>query len=504
MPLSDTEREITNTVVQTFLREDKATPHKTLLRRFKEPTSLERLVRTVVLSQIGSREAYLPKVLAFHYCGDNQALSKAKNAVTVVLHVLQNLFDVSLDKDTFTPADVEQHAQKMYDSPPSLDTINLGLFLVTEFANVLSTYVFATGTPAKVTSFTINDNFVTVKNVEEAWDEHVRRQSVYVENVPQPLENMFEKEIAMELRTKPETHAGPLVLISHSSKDAELAAALIDLLKSGIGLLADQIRCTSVDGYRLPVGVNTEAKLREEVNAAAVVIGLITPSSLSSSYVMFELGARWGAGLFIAPLTAGIEAGKLSGPLSLINALSANTEAQLHQLLTDIGKQLGLHPQSAASYLRNLTAVRTSADAVVNTKTVTPVHVAPTKEKLKVTISAEGTPPTQVLRVVANRSVEVSRVEYMTTSEATIASDDVSEQGGQFEIPINYDCGSQLWNTPRSDRNNYDHSGPARIGITVSADGDTNQYIIPVQMLAMFLGNAAHRKIVGSKTFYGS
>lgn len=501
MPLSDTEREITNTVVQTFLREDKATPHKTLLRRFKEPTSLERLVRTVVLAQIGNRDGYLPRVLAFHYCGDREALSKAKNAVTVVLHVIQNLFDVSLDKDTFTPADVEQHAQKMYDSSPSAETINLGLFLLTEFANVLSICYFAAGGLTKVTSFTINDNFVTVKNVEDAWDDHVRRQSVYVESPAQSVENLFEKETVMEPRAT-ETHAGPLVLISHSSKDAELAAALIDLLKSGIGLLAEQIRCTSVDGYRLPVGVNTEAKLREEVKAAAVVIGLVTPNSLSSSYVMFELGARWGAGLFIAPLTAGIEAGKLSGPLSLINALSANTEAQLHQLLTDIGNQLGLHPQSAASYLRNLTAVRTLADAVVNTKTVTPVHVAPTKEKLKVTISAEGTPPTQVLRVVANRSVEVSRVDYMLTSEATIASDDVSKQGGQLEVPINYGCVSQLWNTPRPDRNHYDHSGPASIGITISADGDTKQYVVPVQMEAMFLNNTAHRKIVGSKTFY--
>jgi hypothetical protein len=504
MPLSDTEREITNTVVQTFLGEDKATPHKILLRRFKEPTALEHLVRTVVLAQIGNRDAYLPRVLAFHYCGDSEALSKAKNAVTVVLHVLQNLFDVSLDKDTFTPADLEQHAQKMYDSPPSLETINLGLFLVTEFANVLSTYGSAVGGPTKITSFGFNDNFVTVKSVEEAWDEHVRRQSIYVESPAQSVENMFEKETAMESRNRPDAHAGPLVLISHSSKDVELAAALIDLLKSGIGLLADQIRCTSVDGYRLPVGVNTEAKLREEVNAAAVVIGLVTPNSLSSHYVMFELGARWGANLFIAPLTAGIEAGKLRGPLSLINALSANSEAQLYQLLGDIGNHLELRPQKPESYLRNVSAVKTLADAIANATKDTPVRVAPVEEKLRVAISAEGTPPSQVLKVVANRSVEVSRVDYMTTGEATISSDDVSGQGGKFEIPINYDCVSQLWNTPRSDRNHADHSGPAKIGITISADGDTKQYIVPVQMVAMFLGSAAHRKIVGSKTFHGS
>jgi hypothetical protein len=297
---------------------------------------------------------------------------------------------------------------------------------------------------------------------------------------------------------------GPLVLISHSSKDRELATALIDLLKAGIGLLADQIRCSSVDGHRLPVGVDTASKLREEVNAAAVVIGLITPSSLSSHYVMFELGARWGANLFVAPLLAGVEAGTLSGPLSLLNALAANNELQLHQLLVDIGSQLGLRVQSPAAYLRNVSAVRALADAIPTTAVVSPVRVTPIKEKLKVTISAEGTPPAQVLRVVANRAVEVSRVEYMTTSEATIAIDDVSAQGGELDIPINYGCVSQLWNTPRPDRNHSDHSDPARIGVTVSADGDTNQHIVPVQMVAMFQNNTGLRKIVGSKTFYGS
>jgi hypothetical protein len=78
----------------------------------------------------------------------------------------------------------------------------------------------------------------------------------------------------------------------------------------------------------------------------------------------------------------------------------------------------------------------------------------------------------------------------------------VSPQGGELDIPINYGCVSQLWNTPRPDRNQSDHSGPARIGVTVSDDDDTNQYIVPVQMVAMFQNNTGFRKIVGSKTFY--
>src|SRR5260370_28135723 len=88
---------------------------------------------------------------------------------------------------------------------------------------------------------------------------------------------------------------------------------------------------------------------------------------------MFELGARWGADLFLAPLLAGVKAGELSGPLSLLNALSANNDAQLHQLLTDIGNHLRLRLHPAASYVRNVSAVKALADAIMNPTMANPV-----------------------------------------------------------------------------------------------------------------------------------
>src|ERR1700688_1595779 len=302
---------------------------------------------------------------------------------------------------------------------------------------------------------------------------------------------------------QPVTHRGLSIFISHSSKDADLALALIDLLKAGLGLMSDQIRCSSVDGYRLPVGVNTEGKLREEVNAAKVVVGLITPSSLASYYVMFELGARWGANLFLAPLLAGVKASELSGPLGLLNALSANNEAQLHQLLEDISKHLGLRLQPAASYVRHVSAVKGFVDAIANPATTQPAATAPTNQKMDMTLSADGTPPSQLLKVVANRRVKVSRVEYMLSSEESMAGEEVPLDGETIEIPINDGSVLKLWNTPRPDRHNYDHSGPAKIAVTVSVDGETDQYILPVQMEFMMQNNTAHRKLVGSKTFYG-
>jgi len=291
----------------------------------------------------------------------------------MTLHVLKNLFEVELERETFTPADVEQHAGKMYDQPPLADEIGLGLFLVAEFANVLKTCSLSLE-HCELTNLQLSDNIVVISDIEGAWDEHVREHSRYLEKGPEPILNAFEQKVATEssllsldptsptLETTPATHRGLLVFISHSSKDADLALALIDLLQAALGLLAEQIRCSSVDGYRLPVGVNTESKLREDVNASKVVIGLITPSSLSSHYVVFELGARWGSRLFLAPLLAGVGSKELSAPLSLLNALSANNEAQLHQLVEDVSKQLEIPLQRVAAYVRHVSIVKGDSD----------------------------------------------------------------------------------------------------------------------------------------------
>jgi len=95
------------------------------------------------------------------------------------------------------------------------------------------------------------------------------------------------------------------VFISHSAADKELARGLINLLRLAIPSISPtRIRCTSVPGYRLPGGADADDQLRKEMVDARVFIGLITPESLTSTYVLFELGARWGAQLQLTPLLA--------------------------------------------------------------------------------------------------------------------------------------------------------------------------------------------------------
>jgi hypothetical protein len=188
-------------------------------------------------------------------------------------------------------------------------------------------------------------------------DADLRRANLPTPN-PESSPNVRPKDISA-----PYEH-GLLVLISHSSKDKALAEALIDLLRSGLGLLPTQIRCSSVDGYRLPAGVNSDDQLRTEIKTVGVLIGLLTANSLVSTYVLFELGARWGAELFMIPLLAGIKPEEMRGPHGVLNALSCETEGQLIQLVEDVGRKLGIAPQSAAAYLshvRNVIALAESS-----------------------------------------------------------------------------------------------------------------------------------------------
>ena len=52
------------------------------------------------------------------------------------------------------------------------------------------------------------------------------------------------------------------VFISHSSIDKDIAERLIDILNTALKLGNEQIRCTSVEGYKLPGGAKTEEQLK--------------------------------------------------------------------------------------------------------------------------------------------------------------------------------------------------------------------------------------------------
>src|SRR5882762_8776430 len=101
MSLSATDIEIVRVVVQEFLSSKKSTPRKPLIIKAKSPEVLDRLVRWSVLSSVDYL-TFLPKALAFHFCGNAEALLLAKQSIKTVASVLIELFPDSAEDKWFS------------------------------------------------------------------------------------------------------------------------------------------------------------------------------------------------------------------------------------------------------------------------------------------------------------------------------------------------------------------------------------------------------------------
>jgi|ERR1051326_1181360 hypothetical protein len=168
------------------------------------------------------------------------------------------------------------------------------------------------------------------------------------------------------------------------------------LLQKALHLSARDIRCTSVDGYKLPLGTHTDDRLREEILQAQVFLGIVTPSSASSVYVLFEMGARWGANRYLAPVLArGGNADLLEGPLSAVNALVLTRRNEVLQLVQDLAEFLSIQLEPLSSFQAEVEAVVAAAEVPATTAKTT-------EAKSDVSISDDEVRVLQVLAAVTD------------------------------------------------------------------------------------------------------
>jgi hypothetical protein len=191
------------------------------------------------------------------------------------------------------------------------------------------------------------------KNEEVGWNRHKFLRAEF-----DPLFQLLESVQPESAPARPEPAARlqrglsvPPIFISHRSGDLALVGALVDLLTFAMRLEPDAIRCTSLPGHDLAGGERTDDRLRQEIASAELFLALVTPGSLRSHFVLFELGARWGiepllerepdASPRFIPLTGrGIDAGKLPRPLADFNCLDLRVSEDIAQLLAVVSKIL--------------------------------------------------------------------------------------------------------------------------------------------------------------------
>jgi len=145
------------------------------------------------------------------------------------------------------------------------------------------------------------------------------------------------------LKNEAERVAWPKIFISHRHKDQAIARALTEVLTTAFEVHPRDIRCTSVQPYRLPFGKNTGERLREEVGHAKAVLGILAPDTAQSSYVMFELGAAWSQRVYTCPLlSTGAGYSDIPGPIFDLAPARLWVESDCHQLVQDLEAEIGL------------------------------------------------------------------------------------------------------------------------------------------------------------------
>jgi uncharacterized protein (TIGR02391 family) len=187
MALTDVEREITKTVVQRFLNLKESSPRALLVRRHRS-AQFHRLRDSGILRNTAEtaptgEEEYLPRALAFYHCGDPDALRLARESVTIVARALQNLFDVELNKKQFTPRDLEEQANKIFEPRPESEVLKLGLYLARDIG-VITVWSPATAS-IEPELFQIAEHIVEIQDCNKAWDDFIARSTVAYGDPPQ-------------------------------------------------------------------------------------------------------------------------------------------------------------------------------------------------------------------------------------------------------------------------------------------------------------------------------
>lgn len=138
----------------------------------------------------------------------------------------------------------------------------------------------------------------------------------------------------------------PKIFISHRHRDAAIAEALVRVIEAAFDVAPSDLRCTSVYPYKLRAGDRTSDRLRAEIGRAEAVLGILTPDTKASSYVLFELGASWGRRGVTFPLLArGASLADVPAPIGDLHTLSLEDGAECHQLVDDLADVTTLRRQ---------------------------------------------------------------------------------------------------------------------------------------------------------------
>src|ERR1044071_3024897 len=151
--------------------------------------------------------------------------------------------------------------------------------------------------------------------------------------MPNPSESR-----ALSTRRSWKSRRGPLIFISHDSRDSDLAAAFANLLLDCSGRQLSIFRSSDRLGDSgIKYGTEWYATLQKKLTKASAVIALLTPLSVSRPWIFYELGVAHGkSNLSAFGVSFNLDISDLPGPFQQLQTASGDSD----EPLTGFVKQL--------------------------------------------------------------------------------------------------------------------------------------------------------------------
>ncbi len=123
------------------------------------------------------------------------------------------------------------------------------------------------------------------------------------------------------------------------------------------------------------------------------------------------------------------------------------------------------------------------------------------KRPTEIDLAIEGPPDAQYLEVKSNRLLRLSQLDYLTSSDASVAIQKLIEEGNDIKIKLLHERVTALFNTPRPDRSTFDHAGPAKLRLRFVVNDHPDEIVLPVILQPKMVQNTQWITLIGSENF---
>jgi len=139
------------------------------------------------------------------------------------------------------------------------------------------------------------------------------------------------------------------IFISHSSQDASIVEEVIDLLED-MGVKAEQIFCSSFQGYSIKLGEDFLQRIKDELNSNVLVLFMLTPNFYKSPVCLCEMGAAWvKTSKHIPVIIPPIEYKDIEGVIPLTQGFKIDEPLKWNLLKEQVEEWFGIANKASAS-----------------------------------------------------------------------------------------------------------------------------------------------------------